>query len=383
MAQGERVEVKTKAAAEKAIKAGKPVRIVGGKFALAIAGLTGVDIQIAATAQIDVELTNVAAVVSQEDMWTSSVVAWGSSSVVAWGSSRVEAWESSSVVARESSRVVAWGSSRVEAWESSSVEAWESSSVVAWESSSVVAWESSSVVAWESSRVEARESSRVVAWESSSVVAWESSSVVARESSRVEARESSRVVAWESSSVVAWGSSSVVARGYSTLQVHKPGVSAKASATVFVNLWHGATCDGGRQQEVSLATPLDWCEFYGARVEDGCAIVYKAVGEGYMSERGGGVCYAPGTMPSDPEWDGRKRECSRGGGLNFSPTPRHTHRFVPNPKHYLECRIRLDDDFAVHFDGQYPDKCCHRAVAAPLVEVEVDVDGNPIEQEAA
>ena len=255
MAQGERVEVKTKAAAEKAIKAGKPVRIVGGKFALAIAGLTGVDIQIAATAQIDVELTNVAAVVSQEDMWTSSVVAWGSSSVVA--------------------------------------------------------------------------------------------------------------------------------RGYSTLQVHKPGVSAKASATVFVNLWHGATCDGGRQQEVSLATPLDWCEFYGARVEDGCAIVYKAVGEGYMSERGGGVCYAPGTMPSDPEWDGRKRECSRGGGLNFSPTPRHTHRFVPNPKHYLECRIRLDDDFAVHFDGQYPDKCCHRAVAAPLVEVEVDVDGNPIEQEAA
>ena len=354
----DRVEVKTKAAAEKAIKAGKPVRIIAGRFALAVAGLSGVDIHIAATAEIELTLTNVVGTVAQDDMWTSRVVARGSSRVVAreWsrvvarGSSRVEAWGSSSVVAR--------GSSRVEAWGSSSVEAWGSSSVVAREWSSVVAREWSRVEAWGSSSVVARGSSRVEAWGSSSVEAWGSSSVEAWGSSRVVAREWSRVVA----------------RGFSQLQAHGDRVKIEASAGVAVNLWEGAKAKGGRQFEVELSTAQDWCDYYGVRTENGTAIVYKATKAEYRSYHGGD--YTPGTMPEDTAWNGKKGECERGCGLNFSPTPRHTHEFEREPKHYLECRVSLDE-MVVHFNGQYPQKCTARRVAAPLVEV--DVDGNPIE----
>ncbi|WP_287461189.1 hypothetical protein, partial [Sphingomonas sp.] len=236
-----------------------------------------------------------------------------------------------------------------------------------------VARESSRVEAWGSSRVEAWGYSRVEARGSSSVEARGYSSVVARESSRVVARGYSSVVAWESSSVVAWGSSRVEAWGYSMLQARGRYVTAKAAATVCVNLWEDAKCDGGRQQVIEMTTPQNWCDYYGVRVEDGCAIVYKAVGEGYVSHWG--VAYKPGTMPTDGKWDGRKRECSAGGGLNFSPTVDHTHEFVNAPKHYLECRIRLDD-MVVHFGGSYPQKCCAREVVAPLIEV--DRDGKPI-----
>ncbi len=276
-----RIEVKTKAEAEKAIAEGKAIRIIAGAFVLSVA-----------TGHADI--------------------------------------------------AVAPGvSARVEAWESARVEAWESASVVAWESASVVA----------------RGSARVVAWGSASVVA----------------RESASVEAWESASVVARESASVVAWGYCFID-HRSAIAAKASPTVLVNLWNGATCDGGRQQVVALSTPQDWCEYYGARIDGGEAVVYKAVGEGYRSYHG--VTYEPGTMPEDPAWNGKGVECAKGGGLNFSPTPRHTHEFVTSPAHYLECRIALDD-MVVHFDGSFPQKCCAPRVVAPLVEV--DIDGNPIE----
>ena len=84
-------------------------------------------------------------------------------------------------------------------------------------------------------------------------------------------------------------------------------------------------------------------------------------------------------MPEDEQWDGKKRECSRGGGLNFSPTPYHTRQFVTNPDHYLECRVKLDE-LVIHWDGTYPEKVCARRVVAPLVEV--DIDGNPVEAQS-
>jgi hypothetical protein len=159
------------------------------------------------------------------------------------------------------------------------------------------------------------------------------------------------------------------------LQACSPNARLKASATVCVNLWNGSQCDGGRQQIVALSTTQDWCDYYGVRTENGQAIVYKGVGKEYRSQHGGD--YAPGTMPEDPIWNGRKGECEAGCGLNFSPTPRHTHEFHSNPDHYLECRIALDE-MVVHFGGAYPQKCTARRVVAPLVEV--DVDGNPIGQ---
>jgi len=146
-------------------------------------------------------------------------------------------------------------------------------------------------------------------------------------------------------------------------------VTGTATANVSLHIWKESHIDGGKQTIIDLSTPTDWCEYYGARVEDGQAIVYKAVERGYMSYHG--VKYEPGTMPRDEKWDGRGRECAAGGGLNFSPTPRHTHRFVSSPKHYLECRVALSD-MVVHFDGRYPEKICAPAVVAPMVEVDVN-----------
>ena len=165
-----------------------------------------------------------------------------------------------------------------------------------------------------------------------------------------------------------------MARGFSQLQAHGDRVKIEASAGVAVNLWEGAKAKGGRQFEVELSTAQDWCDYYGVRTENGTAIVYKATKAEYRSYHGGD--YTPGTMPEDTAWNGKKGECERGCGLNFSPTPRHTHEFEREPKHYLECRVSLDE-MVVHFNGQYPQKCTARRVAAPLVEV--DVDGNPIE----
>ena len=356
----DRIDVKTLAEAEAAIANGQAINIIGGAFVLTISSghaniavAPGVSASVVARGSSSVVAWDFACVVARE---SASVEAWESASVVAWETARVVARESASVVARGSARVVARGSARVEAWDSARVEARGSARVEAWDSARVEAWDSARVEAWGSARVEAWDSARVEAWDFACVEAW----------------GSARVVAWDSARVVAWDSARVVAHGYCFID-HRSDVPARASAHVSVNLWHGATCEGGRQQVVSFATAQDWCEYYGARIEDGHAIVYKAVGEGYRSKHG--VTYEPGSMPSDPAWNGKGRECAKGGGLNFSPTPRHTHKFVTSPAHYLECRIALEE-MVVHFDGSYPEKCCAPRVVAPLVEV--DVDGVPV-----
>jgi hypothetical protein len=303
------------------------------------------------------------------------VEACGSSSVVAWESSRVEAWESSRVVARESSSVVARESSRVEAWESSSVEARGSSRVEAWGSSSVEARGSSSVVACGSSSVEARGSSRVEAWGSSSVVARESSSVEARESSRVEAWESSRVEAWESSRVEAWGSSRVEAWGSSRVVaresssvVARESSRVEASKFVAVQIHSDNTKINGGVQIMVIApsTPVEWCEYYGAKIEDDCAILYKAVDENFLSPHG--FLYAPGTTPACNDWDGIKREC--GGGLHFSPSPSGAKNYNPSAKKFVACPVELTQ-IVVHQNAQYPDKVKAPRVAKPIYEVDM------------
>ena len=276
----ERIDVKTKAAAEKAVKAGKPIRIIGGAFTLSFTGIP-VNIEVTPAADIAIVLTD---------------------------------------CGDSSSRAELWGSSRAELWGSSSAVLWGSSSAVLWGSSSAALW--------------------------------------------------------GSSSAVLWGSSSAEAFGYSFLDVRTRG-KVTAAPTVNVNLWNGATCEGGRQQIVRLTTARDWCEYYGARIEGDVAVVYKGVRADFISNHGG--VYTPGTMPEDTAWNGKKGECAPGCGLNFSPTPRHTHEFEPSPAHYLECRVLLDE-MVVHFDGRYPQKCTARRVCAPLIEC--DVDGNHIARES-
>jgi hypothetical protein len=306
----ERVDVKTKAAAEKAIKAGKNINIVAGAFALTLN--TNVSVRISGSACPELTLESSAPSI---ETWESSAP-----SIETWGSS------APSIVTRGSSapRIVTWGSS--------------------------------------APRIVTRESSapRIVTWGSSAP--------------RIETRESSapRIETWESSAP------RIQAFAWSMIQVKGDTLTGTAAETVCLNIRGSSKIEGGHQQIVKLETPLDWCAYYGVRVEDGCAILYKAVGDGFMSQWG--VRYAPGTMPKDEQWDGRKLECARGGGLNFSPTPHHTHEFVTNPKHYLECRVKLDD-LVIHWSGSCPQKVCAREVAAPLVEV--DINGEPVAQENA
>jgi len=216
--------------------------------------------------------------------------------------SRVEAWGSSRVVARGSSSVEAWGSSRVVAR--------GSSSVVAWDSSSVEAWDSSRVVAWDSSRVVARGSSRVVARGSSSVVAW----------------DSSRVEAWGSSSVEAWDSSSVVAGTHVAVHLHSQRVTLSGGVVIDMTA-------------LDLTDPQAWCDYAGIRVEDGNAILCKAVDDNWHAGHSYKLtAYAPGTTVTAPDW---RDDNDCGGGLHVCPTPHHARDHFFEASRFVEVSAPL------------------------------------------
>jgi hypothetical protein len=336
--------------------------------------------------------------------------------VISEGSPRVEAYDSSQP------RVEAYGSSqpRVEAYDSSqpTVEANGSSqpTVVAYDSSQprVEAYDSSQprVVAYDSSqpRVEAYDSSqpRVEAYDSSqprveaygssqprveangssqpTVVAYGSSqpTVVAYDSSQptVEAYGSSQptVEAYDSSqpTVVAYDSSQprVVAYGIVQLCV-KGAVKVTAAAAVAIAVLGGSPLitGGGFVSRKDISTPAKWCDFYGARVSGGVAILFKAVKQDFTPpcHAGNGVVYTPGTSPVAPDWDGGKKEC--GGGLHFSPTIPATLKFHSDNPRWMACPVALAD-LVVHPDGQYPEKVKARGCAAPIWEV--GRDGVPV-----
>jgi hypothetical protein len=208
---------------------------------------------------------------------------------------------------------------------------------------------SSHVEARESSHVEARESSHVEARESSHVVARESSHVVAWGSSHVEARGSSHVVAWESSHVVAGKFCAV------TIQ---PAFSGRAT--------------GGVQIRVKLPkTAKVWCEFYGVKVVRGIVTLFKAVDDKFNSKHG--MCYAPGTTPKAPDWDGGRAEC--GGGLHFSPSPLAAKMFDSSATRYVACPVKVSEIF-LHPHPDYPEKVKAPRVCAAIWEC--DCYGNPI-----
>ncbi len=191
---------------------------------------------------------------------------------------------------------------------------------------------------------------------------------------RIETWETSapRIETWETSAprIVTRETSapSIEACGFSYVYTTGDRLKGSATANVLIRINGKAQIDGGQQFTINLTTAQDWCDFYGAKVEGAQVRVYKAVKTGYRSYHG--VTYAPGTMPSDHQWNGLKEECSAGGGLNFSPTLRHTHEFESTPAHYLECWVNLDD-IVVHWNGSYPQKICAPAVVRPLIECDV------------
>jgi hypothetical protein len=266
----------------------------------------------------------------------------------------------------ENSHVVAMENSHVVAWENSNVVARQKSNVVARQNSNVEAWENSNVVARQKSNVEARQNSHVVAMENSHVVAWENSHVVAMENSHVEARQNSYVEARENSHVVA--------RGHVILRLFG-GRKVTASAHVLI-MQHRAPQEGitgGRVMDMpEPSTAAEWCDFYGVTVKDGIAIIYKGVDIDFRSSWGGN--YKPGTMPEAKDWDGGDREC--GGGLHFSPSPRHTREFNVKAERYVACPVALADMRAPEPWDYHPQKIKAPRVCAPCFEV--DIDGAPV-----
>jgi hypothetical protein len=123
-----------------------------------------------------------------------------------------------------------------------------------------------------------------------------------------------------------------------------------------------------------IATPAEWCEYYGASIENGVVTLYKAVNDNYCSERG--FSYAIGSTPEAPDWDGPAREC--GGGLHFCSTPSASKGFYPKATRFMECKVALED-LVVHEKAEYPMKIKGRRVCAPIVEV--DIDGKPVKLE--
>jgi len=226
------------------------------------------------------------------------------------------------------------GASYVEAWESAHVEAWESAHVEAWESAHVVARESAHVEAWGSAHVVARESAHVVARESAHVVAWESAHVVARGSAHVEA----------------WGSAHVEASKFVSVHKHQDTVSVKGGVVILVK---------------APSTPKEWCEFYGAKIESGIVMLYKAVRDDFRSAHG--FLYAPGSTPEAPDWDGGITEC--GGGLHFSPSPAMALEFDSSATRFVACPVALKD-IAVHKNPLYPEKIKARRIVRPVYEVD-------------
>ena len=251
-------------------------------------------------------------------------------------------------------------------------EAWDNSSVEARENSSVKACGNSSVVALGNSSVEARENSSVKACGNSSVVALGNSSVEALGNSSVEALGNSSVVALENSSVVAWDNSSVVALGNVfvrlfnclKIEISIPVIVMRHNKKIKVD--GGTVIDALKPQNAR-----EWCDFYGIKVNNGKAVLFKAVDINYDSYRG--FNYSPGTIPVAPDWDGGEKEC--GNGLHFSSHPQIANSFFNSAVRFLACPINLSD-IAVHPDGKYPEKIKAMGCCDPIWEV--DINGKEI-----
>ena len=207
----------------------------------------------------------------------------------------------------------------------------------------------------------------VVARENSSVEAWGNSSVEARGNSSVVARENSSVVAWGNSSVEAWGN--VFVRLFKALRI-------RASIGVVIMRHDQAKADiSGAATVIDRSGPTtaeEWCLYYGIEVNEGVAILYKAVDDNFMSPHG--YNYNPGSMPVASDWDDGAEEC--GGGLHFSPSPYAAREFFSSATKFLACPIAITDMRSPAIDDSYPQKIKAKGCCAPCYEV--DKKGNKI-----
>ena len=166
----------------------------------------------------------------------------------------------------------------------------------------------------------------------------------------------SRVVARESSRVEAWGSSRVVASKYVAIHLHS--AKAKIEGGVLIDL-----------TQINLENPQEWLEYHGVKIEDGSALLYKAVNDKFQTDRGSEWTYAPGNAVTAKDFK-PTREC--GHGLHFGITPRHARTFHSDATRFVAVHVKIE--------GLIPldDKC---KVANCEVLYEVDIDGDEMVKE--
>ena len=124
---------------------------------------------------------------------------------------------------------------------------------------------------------------------------------------------------------------------------------------------------GGKKTIVKIESPQDWCDHYGVEVNDGIAIVFKALNEDFSSGRDSSFKYLPGTAPKADKFD--DIECSH--GLHFSPHPRMALAFHVNAKKFVACPVKVES-MLLFMNGAYPEKCKAPELAAPCWEVTED-----------
>ena len=118
-------------------------------------------------------------------------------------------------------------------------------------------------------------------------------------------------------------------------------VIAKAGPLATVYVYSAkVTVGGGRVIDMTAINELDpatWCEFNGVDVEDGEAILYKAVDDNLQSGRG--FEYTIGESVTCSDWTDNN-DC--GGGLHVSPTPVIARAYFPWATRFLEVRVPLE-----------------------------------------
>lgn len=199
---------------------------------------------------------------------------------------------------------------------------------------------------------------------------WGNSSAELLGNSSAVLRENSSAVLRGNSSAELWGDSKAIAFGAAIIRVFSC-LSVVASHAVTVVI-HGCKerIQGGVQIEVKQPTTArEWCEFYGVEIveKDGCAILFKGVGDNWKSPKGGD--YTPGTVPRAPDWDGGTKEC--GGGFHFSPHPVMTLEFNSVATKFVACPVRLDE-IVVHANAKFPNKVKAAGCCGPCWEVDRD-----------
>jgi hypothetical protein len=296
---------------------------------------------------------------------SATVRAYGSATVRAYDSATVHAYDSATVHAYDSATVRAYGSATVHAYDSATVHAYDSATVRASGSATVHAYDSATVHAYDSATVRAYDSATVHAYDSATVRAYGSATVRAYGSATVSASGSATVSAYGSATVHAYDSATVSA--YDSAAVHAGGTVAVHLHSKRVAVSGGVVID---VTSIDKHTSSSWCEWQGVEVEDGTAIVYKAVTDELKS--GQGFAYPIGETVIDPHW-APTDAC--GAGLHFGPSPAHAERYHDEATRFLACRIRLDE--AVGISGSAGDTAKIKARSCDVL-YEVDIHGRAL-----